>query len=325
MSGDMKFGLVINGAPAGARTGAEHVEAAVLTARAARDAGFDLVAVGQHFLSPEYRYLQPIPLLSRLIPETGDMSLATVILLLPLLHPVEAAEQLATLDVLSGGRLVVGVGLGFREPEFAAFGVDKRDRAARQTEALELMAKLWSGQPFRHQGTFFRVDSPGSGLVPEQSPRPPIWVAAMNARSFARAVEAGYVPYIGPRLPTADLAALTSAAAPGSQIAIRRELFLGTEDDVLERAAEHMGARFSHHDRGWGFAADAGVQGAESLESFAIAGRPDACIEQLQAVRDAAGGRPLKVILRCSWPSLSRDEVVAMVHGFGREVLPTFR
>ena len=72
--------------------------------------------------------LQPIPLLARLAAETGEMRLATCILLLPLLNPVDIAEQLATLDIISHGRLAIGVGLGYRDEEFDAFGVPRGER-----------------------------------------------------------------------------------------------------------------------------------------------------------------------------------------------------
>jgi len=319
---DIKLGLLVNGSPANRQSATQHLVGTIEAARAARDAGFDLVVMGQHFLSADYRYLQPVPMLSRLVPETGDMALATGILLLPLLQPVEAAEQLATLDVLSGGRLVVGVGLGFREEEFHAFGVEKSDRLARQTEALALMEKLWTGEPFEHAGRFFRVTSPGSGLVPQQSPRPPIWVAAMNERAFGRVVSHGHVPYLGPRLPTADVPRLLESAPSVRRLAIRRELYVDTAATVLEDAQHHIGVRSAHHDRGWGFAQDAGVAEAEPLESFAIVGTPESCAAQLSALRDSVGDREIHVVLRCGWPMLSLERILAMIRLFGDTVRP---
>ena len=81
-------------------------------ARLARDVGFDCVAAGHHYLSPPYQSLQSVPLLSRLAADTGTMDLCLSVLLLALLNPVQVAEEIATLDVICGGRLIFGVGLG---------------------------------------------------------------------------------------------------------------------------------------------------------------------------------------------------------------------
>ena len=91
---------------------AEHVE----QVRLARAVGFHSVWASQHYLSDPFTYFQPIPTLARVAADAGEMTLGTGILLLPLLQPVDVAEQLATLDVITGGRLIVGVGLGYREP-----------------------------------------------------------------------------------------------------------------------------------------------------------------------------------------------------------------
>ena len=85
----------------------------------ARDYGFDCVHAGQHYLHWPLQMLQPIPLLGRLAGEAGDMELGTSIILLTLLHPVDMAEQIATLDIMTGGRFVFGVGLGYMDVEFS--------------------------------------------------------------------------------------------------------------------------------------------------------------------------------------------------------------
>ena len=102
------------------------VEDAVRQTALARDLGFDIVVAGQHFLTQPYHMLQPIPLLARIAAEAGEMRVGTGVLLLTLLNPVEVAEQLATLDAIAGGRLVCGVGLGYRVEENEAFDLPAR-------------------------------------------------------------------------------------------------------------------------------------------------------------------------------------------------------
>ena len=99
--------------------------------RLARDAGLDSIACGQHFLAPPYQNIQSLPLLSRLAAESGSMSLVLSVILLPLYSPVGLAEDVASLDVISEGRAVFGVGLGYRDIEYQGFNTRRRDRIPR--------------------------------------------------------------------------------------------------------------------------------------------------------------------------------------------------
>ena len=122
---------------------AEHLE----QVRVARAAGFHSVWASQHYLSDPFTYFQPVPTLARVAAEAEGLTLGTGILLLPLLQPVDVAEQLATLDVIAGGRLIVGVGLGYRDVENRAMQVDPRARVGRFEEALDVLERLWGGEP----------------------------------------------------------------------------------------------------------------------------------------------------------------------------------
>src|SRR5919197_5774404 len=111
----------------------EHVE----QVRLARAVGFTSVWASQHYLSDPFTYFQPIPTLARVAAEAPGMTLGTGCLLLPLHHPVEIAEQLATLDVITAGRFVFGVGLGYRDVENEAMGLRPTERVGRLVEGLE--------------------------------------------------------------------------------------------------------------------------------------------------------------------------------------------
>ena len=92
--------------------------------RACRDAGFDFVSWGHHWLIDPFQHFQPVPVLARFAAEAGDMDLVTGVLLTPLLNPVQVAEDVATLDHICRGRLIFGIGLGYRAEEFEAAGED---------------------------------------------------------------------------------------------------------------------------------------------------------------------------------------------------------
>src|SRR5437879_13655436 len=121
----MKFGVFLMPQHPRSDDSVRRFRETVQLAQAARDAGFDCVAAGHHYLSPLYQSLQSVPLLSRLAADTGSMDLCLSVLLLALLNPVQVAEEIASLDVMSEGRVVFGIGIGYREGEFEAFGMTR--------------------------------------------------------------------------------------------------------------------------------------------------------------------------------------------------------
>src|SRR5216117_1697732 len=162
----------------------EHVE----QVRLARAVGFTSVWASQHYLSDPFTYFQPIPTLARVAADAPGMTLGTGCLLLPLHHPVEIAEQLATLDVITGGRFIFGVGLGYRDVENEAMGHDPKERVGRLVEGLEVIERLWNGEPVTYQGTHFRLRDVRISMRPLQRPR-----AARRRRCSPRARSAGAV------------------------------------------------------------------------------------------------------------------------------------
>ena len=140
--------------------------------RFARDAGFGSIACGQHFLSPPYQNLQSIPLLARLAADSGDMQLVLSILLLPLYSPADVAETVATLDVISEGRIVLGVGLGYRDIEYQAFNVERRHRVGRFLESLELVRRLWTEEEVTFHGQHFNLDNATCAIRPVPAAAP---------------------------------------------------------------------------------------------------------------------------------------------------------
>jgi alkanesulfonate monooxygenase SsuD/methylene tetrahydromethanopterin reductase-like flavin-dependent oxidoreductase (luciferase family) len=181
----VKFGLeVVPEHPADAPM-VQMLDEALGQTRAARDHGYDTVSVGHHYLTTPFQYVQPIPTLARLAGEAGAMTLATTVLLIALMHPVDLAEQVATLDNLAGGRLVLGVGLGYRDEEFAAFGVPRGGRVARFEENLRLVRRLWTEPAVTYTGPGWELREARVSIRPAQRPHPPIWMAA-NADAAVR-------------------------------------------------------------------------------------------------------------------------------------------
>src|SRR5215470_19676317 len=119
----MRFGLLLTNQHLPSTPVAERFAETIDQVRLARQLGFDMLAFGQHFLSTEFQMLQPAIAAARLAAEAGTMRLGMTIYLLPLLNPVAVAEEAASLDIVTGGRFIFGVGLGYREAEDNAFGL----------------------------------------------------------------------------------------------------------------------------------------------------------------------------------------------------------
>jgi alkanesulfonate monooxygenase SsuD/methylene tetrahydromethanopterin reductase-like flavin-dependent oxidoreductase (luciferase family) len=319
MGESVPLGLVLVGQPAAAIDPAQQlVDARMLTQRA-RDSGFEHIAVGQHHLGAPYQYLHAIPLLTHLVAESGQMRLVTGVLLLPLLQPVDLADQLATLDVISNGRLVVGFGLGYRDVEMQAFGIQRRERGERLLEALQLLRVLWSGQRVDHDGAYFHVHAEGASLRPLQQPTPPIWLAAMSPVTLDRAARLGVLPFIGPRVSSQDVSVWVQAhrRAVGdahASVPLRRELFVAdNRQRAWEQAQACIGERFDAY-RAWGFerglAADSVADLRAYLADRVIVGDPHECADKLAEYR-AMGAAP--IMLRCQWPGLDVADSASMV------------
>jgi len=148
--------------------------------RRAEDLGFDSAMLIDHLLvaPPAYRttWLEPITLLAALSGVTRTIQLGTLVLVLPFREPVQFAKQWATLDVLSGGRSILGVGVGWMEKEFEAVGIPHRERGARMNELLELITALWTQESVTYEGRYYRVADVQLDPKPVQRPHPPIWI-----------------------------------------------------------------------------------------------------------------------------------------------------
>ena len=150
----------------------------------ARELGFSSVWASQHFLSEPFLYFQTVPLLSRVAAVADGMTVGTAVVLLTLLNPVEVAENAATLDAIAEGRFVLGMGLGYRAVENAAFAVAKR-RGELFERKLEVVRRLLAGESVTASGQGFELAEARLTLLPERVP--PIWVAADSDAGAQRA------------------------------------------------------------------------------------------------------------------------------------------
>ncbi len=176
-------------------------------ARAAEAAGFDAVSVTDHPMPPArwvaaggHHSLDPFVALSFAAAATERLRLLTHVLVLPYRNPFLVAKAAATLDVLSGGRLLLGVAAGYLEGEFAALGADFAARNESCDEALRALRAAWSGEPVSFEGRGFAARGNAQRPPPRQRPGPPLWIGGNAPRAIRRAVEHGdgWLPFPAP-------------------------------------------------------------------------------------------------------------------------------
>lgn len=151
-------------------------------------------------------FLEPLTALTFLAGVTSRVKLGTTVLVMPMRQPVLHAKIIATLDHLSGGRFIFGVGSGWWKEEFEVLGSSFERRGKRLDEQLQLMIRLWSGEMVDFKGTFYELDGWISRPVPAQHPHPPIWVGGENERSLQRAGRYGDSWHATPQPPEQLLA-----------------------------------------------------------------------------------------------------------------------
>ena len=161
----------------------DHIE----QVRVARQAGYDGLAVGNHLSFGSTAWFPPLETLIRLAAEGEGMSLATCMLVLPLYHPLHVVEQASMLDIISGGKLVLGVAPGWTQDEFKVMGVDHGRRLGRYIEAVTLMQRLWMEDTVTFEGKHFKADGLTLAQKSVQKPRPPMWYGGSVTAAVARA------------------------------------------------------------------------------------------------------------------------------------------
>jgi probable F420-dependent oxidoreductase len=185
--------------------GAEFVSGSAIAelARAAEEGGFDAVYVTEHPF-PEVRWLEhgghhaldPFVGLSFAAAATSTLKLQTNLVVLAYRNPFLTAKSIASLDALSDGRMIIGIGAGYLEGEFQALGVDPAERNELTDDAIRAMTAAWSGEPLEYAGRGY--NAPGNLMLPRpvQSPRPPLWIGGNSKRAMRRVVELadGWIP-----------------------------------------------------------------------------------------------------------------------------------
>ena len=299
--------------------------------------GFDSVWLGEHHNS-SFFYPTPLIGLAAIASRTNRLRLGTGVLLLPLYHPVAVAEEGAMVDIISGGRLIMGVGAGYAPEEFAAFGLSSKERGSRLEEGASLLHRLWTEQKVTHKGRHYQVKNVTVAPRPLQQPRPPLWFGGWAELAIRRAARLGDAWLGGPSAKLDELATCVrwyrkaeksaGRVVPSSEVALIRYVFVA---DSLKSAHAVAGGPFVQFFEDTYFRLPHPVvkrpQGPIDIQQLAkdriILGDPASCIEQIERFRKVLGITHL--ICRISSPGIPRDAALASLNLFTREVMPALK
>ena len=328
----MRFGIEFGSYP----TELDRVEVCQEVSRRAQVAyrnNFEALFVAQHYATgPDAAILQSLPLLAYLAGQVPGMYLGTSIFLLPLHPPLMVAEYTATLDNLSGGKFLFGVGQGYREIEFRSFGVEKRERRDRLVEALEVIRKLWSEDEVTFHGRFFHLDGVTIAPKPLQQPRPPILMGADAVKTVAKVPEVADQWIASRRHSKAFLreavpvykAAMEENGKPFKGLFIFRDLCIADSskeaENRLRGAYERRYQRYQQEGQP-GERYDLSFD--ELKQDRLILGSPAEVIEQVMAYHEEFGAEFMWFMV--DFPGMDRRFTLESIQRFGEEVIPQIK
>ncbi len=283
--------------------GPERARGVLDFAREVEDLGFDSIFITDHLLAAKQFYsvsfLEPLVALSLVAGVTERVKLGTSVMVVPIREPVLLAKQLATLQFLSNNRFILGAGIGWYPPEYAATGVKKSERGPRTDEILDIVVPLLEGKTVTYHGQYYSIDD--VLIEPTPSQRPEVWIgggsqladtASPDLPRFVDAVKKrilnaeGWVPR--PTCPPEDIARdwdelqvyMTEHGRDPSELVVAHENFfhfVGTQDPVKAREEQHQAMLRVMSE----------ARGPEYLERVYLFGTPDEVVESLQARVDA--------------------------------------
>jgi probable F420-dependent oxidoreductase len=303
----------------------------------AEELGFDSVWMEEHHSVVNHYWPSPLPVLAGFATRTARVTLGTDILVAPFYHPVRLAEDAAMLDVMSGGRVVLGMAIGYKPDEFALYGADREKRGARFEEQLAIMKGLWTQERIAFKGTYYRVEG---ALEPKplSKPHPPVWIGGWGEITLRRAATLAdnWIPG-----PTADLGRLLDgkkqflenrAAAgrtePITEWPLTRDVIIAdTDREARELAERHIMISYrKEYAGGWKHPfIDAAV--ATDLDALMknrfLIGGPDQVVKALRPFVEQYGMTHL--ICRLFFPGMPHRHIMRELELLATEVMPAFR
>jgi alkanesulfonate monooxygenase SsuD/methylene tetrahydromethanopterin reductase-like flavin-dependent oxidoreductase (luciferase family) len=313
-------------------------------AQAAESLGFRNAWLGEHHFST-YGYLsRPVQLATYIAAKTTRLRVGTAVIVVPLHHPLVIAEEIATLDLLSGGRVDIGLGRGYQHYEFARFGQELEAARARWDESIDIIIKAFEAKPFTYEGKHFRL--PETSLYPQplQRPHPPIWVTAQSPYAIEATVRRGFNVLTGGfGISVAMLAEfgdlmkrVVDQVKPARlpSVGVQRAVYVTKSEADAREAAEQarwnmrvtLSLRHNYEQVVGGCAVPVPAQNEPSidelLENHLVIGTPQTVVRQIKRIQDVVG----ITHFNCSFwiGDMDQSRVLKSMELFSQEVMPAF-
>lgn len=326
----MKFGFITT-------EGGAYFQEALKEAVYGEELGFDSVWLEEHHSIRNHYWPSPLMALAGIATRTRRVLVGTDIVVLPFYHPVRAAEDMAMLDVISGGRAIFGAAIGYRPPEFELYDVSLDDRGARYVEMLKIIRLLWTEDHVEYDGRFFKIKG---CIEPRPSQSIPIWLGGWGELSLKRAAQLGDAWVPGP---TANLEKLLNAQqqyhaflkAAGKNPALvttpltREVVIAETRERAWELAEKFVMVNYrDEYGGGWKHpligSQDQTPVALDSLsQNRFVVGNPDDCIAQIKHFVETFGVDHL--ICRLYFAGMPHDHIMTELKLLANEVFPAFR
>jgi len=316
----------------------------------AEELGYDTVWLTEHHFSPYGRAAVP-SIAAQAIARTSKIRISTAVVVLPFHHPIRVAEDWATLDHMSRGRVDVGIGRGNQPAEFEGFGIPMDEAEQRFSESLSIIRQAWTEERFSYDGQFWQIKELSVVPKPFTKPHPPLWQAALSDYTVQKVVERNINGLIGPYLcPYETLKTnyfdvwhkrVQESGQSQLQLAHNEFVYVGDSDrqvksDIEENimwyirtAAKIWGER----DRSKVASQYANyndileyldvVSFSEVYEELGMFGTPDSVAEKVRWMRDEGG---VDELINFTWfGGISQEKALRNMELFAKEVMPRFK
>jgi probable F420-dependent oxidoreductase len=343
MAVQIGIGLFTGQVPPGSkRTFTQEYREILDMVRLAETLGFDSAWVSEHHGSGDGYMPSLLPTLAALAAATERIRLGTGILLTPFHHPLRLAEDAATVDLISGGRLILGLGLAWREEEFRMFGIPISERVRRTVETMDVLRLAWTGERFSYEGKVFSFDRVLVTPAPERDGAIPIWLGGSVEPAMRRAgrIADGYIRTRGGGVDRmrADFqiveAGTRDAGKDPSSIPLAQlqNTFVWEDGDAWRVAGPYVANQLGIY-RGWDAGGDTPEKGfvlappdEETIRGMTPTGNAHEVVHALRPIIEAfAGRREFHLIVRLHYPGMGFETASRAIELFGQRVMPSLK
>jgi alkanesulfonate monooxygenase SsuD/methylene tetrahydromethanopterin reductase-like flavin-dependent oxidoreductase (luciferase family) len=313
--------------------------------QAAEQLGFRNMWLAEHHFSTYGLLSRPLTYALHLANKTKHLRVGTAVIVVPLHHPLVIAEEIATVDLLSGGRLDVGLGRGYQRYEFERLGADLAESRARWEEAVDVILLALAGKTFSYEGKYYRIPETTVYPRPAQTPHPPIWVTAQSPESVETTVRREFNLLSGGfgvsverlRQFRQEFDARVAEHPPKQplRVGVQRPVYVADSDAEARVAAEEarwnmrvtlsLRNNYERVENGRAipvpYANEPHID--DFLENFSVIGTPDVCVRQIRRLQEVVRIDHFN----CSFwfGDLKQAQILRSMHRFAQDVMPAFR